>query len=109
MDFTVTESAWERIKKVLPKTEDSGQKAVLRIKVVGGGCSGLHYKFEPDVLRPGDLKIEKDGYTVAIDSRSFLHVKGSELDYKESLMKSEFVVQNPNAKHSCGCGQSFTT
>ena len=110
MDFTVTESAWKRIKEVLPKTADGeDQQTVLRIKVVGGGCSGLHYKFEPDVVRPGDLKIEKDGYIVAIDPKSFLHVKGSELDHKESLMKSELVVQNPNAKSSCGCGESFST
>lgn len=110
MDFTVTENAWKRIKEVLPKLEEGEtQKAVLRIRVVGGGCSGLHYKFEPGVEQLGDRKVEKDGYIVAIDLKSFLHVKGSELDYKESLMKSEFVVQNPNAKHTCGCGESFTT
>lgn len=104
MDFTVTESAWKRIKEVLPNGV-----GILRIKVVGGGCSGLHYIFEPDVARAGDLKIEKDGYIVAIDPKSFLYVKGSELNYIESLAKSEFVVQNPNAKSSCGCGKSFST
>lgn len=112
MDFTVTESAWKRIKGVLPAStwgEDPSQKVVLRIKVMGGGCSGLHYKFEPDIVRVGDLKIEKDGYIVAIDLKSFLYVKGSELNYIESLAKSEFVVQNPNAKSSCGCGKSFST
>lgn len=112
MDFTVTESAWKRIREVLPQStwgEDPSQKVVLRIKVVGGGCSGLHYEFKPDTLRSGDLKIEKDEYVVVIDPKSFLYVKGSELDYIESLAKSEFVIQNPNAKSSCGCGKSFST
>lgn len=104
MDFTVTERAWKRIAEVLPKGI-----CVFRIKVVGGGCSGLHYKFEPDVVRAGDLKIEKDDYMVVIDPKSFLYVKGSGLNYIESLAKSEFVVQNPNAKSSCGCGKSFST
>jgi len=106
---TVTDSAWKRIAEVLSKNTDPGQKTGLRIKVVGGGCSGLNYKIEPDVEKAGDRKVEKDGHMILVDPKTLLHVKGMTLDYKEELMQSGFVFTNPNAKNTCGCGNSFNT
>jgi len=80
----------------------------LRLKVVGGGCSGLQYKMDLDVERPGDKIFERDGARVLVDRKSFLYLNGTELDYADGLMNSGFNLQNPNVKRSCGCGASFT-
>jgi iron-sulfur cluster assembly protein len=80
----------------------------LRVKVVGGGCSGLQYKMDLDIERPGD-KIFADGDAkILVDRKSFLYLNGTELDYNEGLMQSGFSLHNPNVKRSCGCGASFT-
>jgi len=107
--ITVTDKAWERIKAILPQSQDPNQKACLRIKIVGGGCSGLSYKMEFDVEKKGDSKFEHDDTILVVDQKSILYVKGMELDYIETLQQSGFVFKNPNVKHSCGCGQSFNT
>lgn len=109
-NITVTDKAWEKIKELTGgKQTDTGEKLGLRIKVVGGGCSGLSYKLEFDTLRHGDIKTEKTDLFVVVDPKSLLYVKGTELDYEDNLIQSGFVLRNPNIKHSCGCGQSFTT
>ncbi len=102
----ITERAAERIRHLL--TEANKEAHGLRLKVVGGGCSGLQYKLDLDVERPGDRIFEKEGSKVFVDLKSLLYVSGVELDYKEGLMESGFVFQNPNVKRSCGCGASFT-
>ena len=79
----------------------------LRVKVVGGGCSGLTYKMDVDQPREGDKVFEHDGARLVIDRKSFLYLKGTELDYKEELMASGFNLRNPNVKRTCGCGSSF--
>lgn len=76
-------------------------------KVVGGGCSGLQNKMDLDAPRAGDKVFEKDRAKVLVDMKSLLYLNGTELDYKEGLMQSGFVLQNPNVKRSCGCGESF--
>ncbi len=102
----ITDRAAERIKELL--VIEAKEAHGLRLKVVGGGCSGLQYKLDLDVQRPGDRIFEKEGAKILVDLKSLLYVNGTELDYKEGLMESGFVFQNPNVKRSCGCGASFT-
>lgn len=102
----VTDRAAARIKELIASESRAGQ--ALRVKVVGGGCSGLQYKVDFDVAKPTDKVFEKDGAKVLVDMKSLLYLSGTELDYKEELMQSGFVFQNPNVKKSCGCGASFT-
>ncbi len=103
----VTPKAINRIRQVFAK--QGVQSGGLRLGVQGGGCSGLSYliRFEPKE-RPTDRVFEFDGVRVFVDPKSFIYLDGMTLDYKESLMQSGFVFDNPNAKQSCGCGTSFT-
>lgn len=103
---SITDRAAEKIKEILTAEKRDGQ--ALRVKVVGGGCSGLQYKLDFDTQRAGDRIFEKEGAKVLVDMKSLLYVNGTELDYKEELMESGFVFQNPNVKRACGCGASFT-
>jgi len=104
--ISVTPKAVERIKQAFAREGVSGS---LRLGVVGGGCSGLSYqfKFEPKE-RPTDRVFEFEGVRVVVDPKSYLYLDGMTLDYKESLMYSGFVFENPNAKKSCSCGTSFS-
>jgi iron-sulfur cluster assembly protein len=79
----------------------------LRVKVVGGGCSGLTYKMDVDQRRDGDKVFEHEGARLVVDRKSFLYLNGTILDYKDDLMSAGFSLQNPNVKRSCGCGSSF--
>jgi iron-sulfur cluster assembly accessory protein len=103
---SVTERAAAKIKELIAAENREGQG--LRVKVVGGGCSGLQYKVDFDLPKGSDKVFEKDGAKVLVDMKSLLYLGGTELDYKEELMQSGFVFQNPNVKRSCGCGASFT-
>lgn len=103
---SITERAAEKIKQLQAAENKDSQG--LRLKVVGGGCSGLQYKMDLDLQKPGDRIFEKDGAKVLVDMKSLLYLNGTELDYKEDLMQSGFVFQNPNVKRACGCGTSFT-
>lgn len=80
----------------------------LRIKVVGGGCSGLQYKMNLDIPREGDKIFEKDGAKIIVDRKSFLYLNGTEVDYSDALMHGGFQMINPRAKRTCGCGESFS-
>jgi iron-sulfur cluster assembly protein len=102
----LTESAARRIKSLL--AEEGQTAAGLRIKVIGGGCSGLQYKIEADVRKPGDRVFERDGAKVFVDLKSFLFLNGTELEFKDGLLESGFVFNNPNVQKSCGCGASFS-
>lgn len=80
----------------------------LRLGVLGGGCSGLSYQFKFDAKpRPNDHVFEFEGVKIFIDPKSMLFLNGMTLDWKDSLLQSGFVFENPNAKKSCGCGTSF--
>jgi len=109
-EIQVTPKAVEKIRQAFAKMgvpADSG--AGLRLGVLGGGCSGLSYQFKFDTKpRPKDKVFEFDGVHIFIDPKSLLYLHGMTLDYKESLMQSGFVFENPNAKKSCGCGTSFS-
>lgn len=106
MAITLSENAAAKIRSLLAaqQKEASG----LRVKVVGGGCSGLQYKMDLDVERPGDKVFGTDDAKLLVDRKSFLYLNGTELDYNEGLMQSGFNLHNPNVKRSCGCGASFT-
>jgi iron-sulfur cluster assembly accessory protein len=103
--INITESAAQRINQIIANENRQGQG--LRLKVVGGGCSGLQNKLEFDQPKTTDRVFERDGAKVIVDLKSLLYLSGTELDYKESLMQSGFVIQNPNVKKTCGCGVSF--
>ena len=102
---SLTDRAAARINELVAAENRAGQG--LRVKVVGGGCSGLQYKVDLDQPKTTDRIFEKDGAKVLVDMKSLLYLGGTELDYKDELMQSGFVFQNPNVKKACGCGQSF--
>jgi iron-sulfur cluster assembly protein len=102
---TLTDRAAARIKELIAADNREGQG--LRVKVVGGGCSGLQYKVDFDMPKVTDKIFERDGAKLLVDMKSLLYLTGTELDYKDELMQSGFVFQNPNVKKSCGCGASF--
>ncbi len=104
---TVTEKAADKIKDLLERggRVDFG----LRVRVVGGGCSGLSYKLEFSEEPDGDIDvIESHGVRVFVDMKSALYLAGSDLDYDDGLMGQGFKINNPNAKNQCGCGESFS-
>jgi iron-sulfur cluster assembly protein len=100
----ISESAAQKIKALIG--DQAGK--VLRVKVIGGGCSGLQYKLDIDEPKTGDKIFERDGVSVVSDRKSYLYLHGTELDYSEGLMESGFKLNNPNVKKSCGCGASFS-
>jgi len=108
--ITVTPKAVEKIRQTFVKMGVADQKhAGLRLGVLGGGCTGLSYQFKFDTKpRPTDNVFDYDGVQIFIDPKSILYLRGLVLDYKESLMQSGFVFDNPNAKKNCGCGTSFS-
>lgn len=101
----MTDGAAARIRELVEQQAmaDGG----LRVKVVGGGCSGLTYKMDLDRPREGDKVFAHEGACILVDRKSFLYLKGTILDYADDLMSSGFTLQNPNVKRSCGCGSSF--
>ncbi len=106
--LTVTPVALAKIRQLMEERELSG--VALRVFVQGGGCSGLSYgmAFEPNFY-PQDHRVEVDGVELVIDPNSLLYMRGSEIDYVDSLMGGGFAINNPNAVASCGCGHSFRT
>ena len=104
MAITLTENAARKILSLVGEDRDRG----LRVKVVGGGCSGLQYKMDLDQQRETDKVFERDGAKLLVDRKSFLYLNGTELDYEEALMSSGFNLKNPNVKRTCGCGASFS-
>ena len=103
--ITLSDSAVAKILSLVENPDDAERG--LRVKVVGGGCSGLSYKMDLDQLRQGDRIFERDGARIIVDRKSYLYLNGTELDYADDLMQSGFNLNNPNVKRSCGCGASF--
>ncbi len=106
LKIDISDNAVQKIQALVSQQDVEGQG--LRVKVVGGGCSGLSYKMNLDAERKGDRVFERDNARVLVDRKSFLYLRGTELDYSESLMDSGFKLNNPNVKRSCGCGSSFS-
>jgi iron-sulfur cluster insertion protein len=104
--LTLSESAARRLAKL---AEAEGHPVMLRVAVDGGGCSGFQYRFElVEAAEPDDLRIEADGQAALVDPVSLPFLKGSEIAFVDDLAGAQFVVRNPNAASSCGCGVSFS-
>lgn len=102
-----TESAARKVKGLIEEEGNPG--LMLRVFVAGGGCSGFQYGFTFDEeVQEGDTEVDNDGVKLLIDPMSFLYLQGAEIDYTESLEGAQFVIRNPNATSTCGCGQSFS-
>jgi iron-sulfur cluster insertion protein len=105
--ITISQAAKEKIKDLL--LEENNPKLALRTFVQGGGCSGFSYGFTfDDVMNEDDFEVPLDEFRVLVDSMSMTYLTGAEIDYKEDTMGSNFVIKNPNAVTSCGCGSSFS-
>lgn len=103
----VTDAAADKVKELVE--EEGNTELRLRVFITGGGCSGFQYGFSFDEKQAeDDTAIEKNGVKVVIDSMSLQYLTGAEVDYKEGLDGSRFVVSNPNAATTCGCGSSFS-
>lgn len=103
----VTPAAAEKVTSLL--TKQGRPRGVLRVAVVGGGCSGLQYKMDlQDAPANRDILVESAGVRVVVDPKSALYVSGSELDYLDALQGGGFKVKNPNAATTCSCGESFS-
>lgn len=102
-----TESAAQKVKELVE--EEKNPALMLRVFVSGGGCSGFQYGFTFDEAeQDGDTKVVKNGVTLLIDPMSFQYLVGAEIDYKEGVDGAQFVIKNPQAKTTCGCGSSFS-
>ncbi|HHC73544.1 MAG TPA: iron-sulfur cluster insertion protein ErpA [Thiothrix sp.] len=101
-----TEAAASKVKTLIAEEDNPDLK--LRVFVSGGGCSGFQYGFTFDeVINDGDTSVEKEGVTLLVDPMSFQYLVGAEIDYTEGLEGAQFVIRNPNATTTCGCGSSF--
>ncbi len=102
-----TDSAARKVRQLIE--EEGNENLKLRVYVTGGGCSGFQYGFTFDENeQEGDTRVENGGVTVLIDPMSFQYLTGAEIDYKEDLSGAQFVIRNPNATTTCGCGSSFS-
>jgi iron-sulfur cluster insertion protein len=105
--LTVTEAAQTKITDIL--LEENNPALRLRMYVQGGGCSGMSYGFTLDeVQNEDDFEIPFNSSSVLIDAMSMQYVSGATIDYKDDLSGSQFVIKNPNAQTTCGCGSSFS-
>ena len=106
-DVALSSSAAQRVSEILARKTEA--EKYLRVRVDGGGCNGYSYKFMfEEAPNDDDIHVSKDGVTVLIDPVSYNYLMGSTIDYVETLEASQFVINNPNATSSCGCGNSFS-
>ena len=102
-----TSSAAAKVASLISEEDNPNLK--LRVYISGGGCSGFQYGFSFDEQQEEeDLALQRDGVTLLVDPLSLQYLMGAEVDYRESLQGSQFVIRNPNAKTTCGCGSSFS-
>ncbi len=105
--LVITEAAAAKVADLI--AEEGNPELKLRVSVQGGGCSGFQYGFTFDeATNDDDMMLEKNGVKLLIDSMSFQYLVGAEIDYKEDIQGSQFVIRNPNATTTCGCGSSFS-
>jgi len=102
--ITLSESAAKRLRELLADKEESGVRAAVR----GGGCSGFTYKLTLDEENEGDRVIIDKDVEIYVDPKSFLYLMGTQIDFINELSQSGFRFVNPNAKRTCGCGESFS-
>ena len=102
-----TDAAADKVSELIE--DEANPELMLRVFVAGGGCSGFSYGFTFDEkVEDGDSQIENRGVTLLIDPMSVQYLMGAEIDYKEDLQGAQFVIRNPNATTTCGCGSSFS-
>ena len=102
-----TDAAAHKVGELI--SEEDNPNLMLRVFISGGGCSGFQYGFTFDEsIEDGDSQVENQGVTLLIDPMSVQYLMGAEIDYKEDLQGAQFIIRNPNAKTTCGCGSSFT-
>ena len=102
-----TDAAATKVSELIAEEENPNLK--LRVFISGGGCSGFQYGFTFDeAIEDGDSQVENQGVTLLIDPMSVQYLMGAEIDYKEDLQGAQFIIRNPNAQTTCGCGQSFS-
>ena len=105
--ITITESAKTKILDLL--AEENNPELSLRTFVQGGGCSGMSYGFTFDeITNEDDFEVPLEKFKVLVDSASMQYLQGASIDYKEDIQGSQFVISNPNAQTTCGCGSSFS-
>jgi iron-sulfur cluster insertion protein len=103
-----TDSAATKVSELI--ADEGNDNLKLRVYVSGGGCSGFQYGFTFDEeINEDDTRIVNGGVTMLIDAMSIQYLKGAEVDYKEDVSGAQFVIRNPNAKTTCGCGSSFSS
>lgn len=109
MSVMITEKAAQEVKKFITEGQH-GNNAMLRVAVAGGGCSGFNYSLNIDTQfdEANDTKSEQHGITVVVDKKSALFLDGTSVDYYDGLEQRGFQFHNPNAKRTCGCGNSFS-
>ena len=101
-----SDAAAHKVRELI--VEENNPNLKLRVYISGGGCSGFQYGFTFDENRADDdLSVDKDGVTLVVDPLSLQYLMGAEIDYTENLQGARFVIRNPNAKTTCGCGSSF--
>jgi iron-sulfur cluster insertion protein len=102
-----TDAAARKVRQLIEEEENPGLK--LRVFISGGGCSGFQYGFTFDEsVEDGDVTVENGGVTLLVDPMSFQYLAGGEIDYSEGLEGAQFIIRNPNATTTCGCGSSFS-
>lgn len=102
-----TDAAADKVRKLIEEEEDDS--LMLRVFISGGGCSGFQYGFTfEDSITDGDEIVEKGGVKLLVDPMSIQYLEGAEIDYSEGLEGAQFVIRNPNASTTCGCGSSFS-
>lgn len=102
-----TDAAARKVSELI--AGEGNPKLMLRVFVQGGGCSGLQYGFEFDEqVQDGDTCVEKQGVKLLIDPMSFQYLSGAEIDFRDNLDGAQFVIRNPSAQTTCGCGSSFS-
>ena len=105
--LNLTDKAIAKVRSLI--AEEANDQLKLRVFVTGGGCSGFSYGFTFDeIVSEDDTAVETDGVTALVDPMSYQYLVGAEVDYKEGLEGSRFIVNNPNAETTCGCGSSFS-
>lgn len=102
-----TDAAAHKVAQLLAEEQNPSLK--LRVYITGGGCSGFQYGFTFDEdVESGDVTVDKEGVTLVVDPMSYQYLMGAEVDYVENLQGAQFVIRNPNAETTCGCGSSFS-
>ncbi|GJM09252.1 MAG: putative iron-sulfur cluster insertion protein ErpA [Lysobacteraceae bacterium] len=105
-DLVFTNAAAQKVRQLV--LEEANPDLKLRVYISGGGCAGFQYGFTfDDQTEEGDLVVDNEGVALIIDPMSYQYLAGAEVDYSETLQGAQFVIRNPNAATTCGCGSSF--